>query len=400
MIKTVFYSWQSDLPIGTNRNYIEACINEAISKINRNDDYIVDLNLDRDTKGIAGTPDIVNSIFKKIDKCDIFIADISIINKLSEGRKTPNPNVLLELGYASKVLGWDKIICLFNTSYGRIEELPFNLRFRRPFAYSIDKANKNKSRKSFVDYLTKAINDIAQHLTCTGKVSPDIKYNIDGHLFTIIRQLIDFCYDYDERNASILEIYEFLKLAKVQLAEIIKNRIFLGFQILKKWDEGESEIHELFGKPLYIKTLDEETASVVVNILLRMKGMQSLSQDASIFEQQKEKAIKYKAVNGLELNPRNVEYPNRFLLLRHIKDDQYVVQEFGDFDMKDRDKLLNYYRVKPEYIIPCSDVVHKLTQEISKWIKLTGPVFSIPSFSETPIVFGKVCGTPFDGGAN
>ena len=134
MIKTVFYSWQSDLPSSTNRNYIEACINEAIYKINRNDDYIVDLNLDRDTKGIAGTPDIVNSIFKKIDKCDIFIADISIINNLSEGRKTPNPNVLLELGYASKVLGWDEIICLFNTSYGKIEELPFDLRFRRPFA--------------------------------------------------------------------------------------------------------------------------------------------------------------------------------------------------------------------------------------------------------------------------
>ena len=32
------------------------------------------------------------------------------------------------------------------------------MRFRRPFAYSIDKANKNKSRKPFVDYLSKAIN--------------------------------------------------------------------------------------------------------------------------------------------------------------------------------------------------------------------------------------------------
>ena len=64
-----------------------------------------------------------------------FIADISIINQNIDGKKTPNPNVLFELGYAVKSLGWERIVCVFNSDFGNISDLPFDLRNRRILTY-------------------------------------------------------------------------------------------------------------------------------------------------------------------------------------------------------------------------------------------------------------------------
>lgn len=72
----IFYSWQSDLPGSENRYFIQECIEKAASTM-RN---VINVEVDRDTKNELGSPDIVNTIFAKIDECDLFVADISIIN--------------------------------------------------------------------------------------------------------------------------------------------------------------------------------------------------------------------------------------------------------------------------------------------------------------------------------
>ena len=67
-MKTVFYSWQSDVFKNTNRFFIEECIKQAISEL-KNDCEIIDredFNFDKDTKGVSGSPDIVKTIFDKI----------------------------------------------------------------------------------------------------------------------------------------------------------------------------------------------------------------------------------------------------------------------------------------------------------------------------------------------
>ena len=55
------------------------------------------MSYDRDTKGNNGSPDITATIFDKIDKCVLFVCDVSIVNSNADGRKMPNPNVLVEL---------------------------------------------------------------------------------------------------------------------------------------------------------------------------------------------------------------------------------------------------------------------------------------------------------------
>jgi hypothetical protein len=71
-----------------------------------------------------------------------FVGEVSIINahfrpaKADEVRfrPTPNPNVLIELGYDARDLGWDRIICAFNAAYGDLSDLLFDIRNRRIIA--------------------------------------------------------------------------------------------------------------------------------------------------------------------------------------------------------------------------------------------------------------------------
>jgi hypothetical protein len=51
----------------------------------------------------------------------------------------PNPNVLLELGYATAKIGWDRVVLVMNEAYGRPEQLMFDLKHRRfPIVYKMN----------------------------------------------------------------------------------------------------------------------------------------------------------------------------------------------------------------------------------------------------------------------
>lgn len=145
--RTVFYSWQSDLPNKTNRGFIADALNRAIKKLQRDDTIVEaerpDLQLDRDTAGVPGSPDIAATILQKIDGCAIFIADISTLGKAGpQARATPNPNVLFELGYAWRALGDARVLLVSNVAFSGNPQhpeydLPFDLRGKRLITYML-----------------------------------------------------------------------------------------------------------------------------------------------------------------------------------------------------------------------------------------------------------------------
>ena len=155
----VFYSWQSDLPNATNRNFIEDAINKAIKSVSKAYEY--PLQLDKDTKERSGAPEIAKVIFEKIDMSMVFVADVSIVNTDTKGKKYPNPNVMLELGYALDVLGEENIILIMNTATGKSEDLPFDLRGKRIMKYEcsdkISDDEKKEVKASLVKLLTGAL---------------------------------------------------------------------------------------------------------------------------------------------------------------------------------------------------------------------------------------------------
>ena len=101
----IFYSWQSDLPGNKTKNFIRECIDEAIDVAQESE--AIEAERDEATTGTTGSPNIVTTLFSKIDNCDLFIADLSLCftEDRQNEKKSPNPNVLLELGYAVKTLG-------------------------------------------------------------------------------------------------------------------------------------------------------------------------------------------------------------------------------------------------------------------------------------------------------
>jgi hypothetical protein len=133
---TVFYSWQSDLPNNTNRGLIGEALERAIAAIGRDDTIDVVPVVDRDTFGVPGSPNIAESILEKIAAANVFVPDVTIVTPADAPRPSPNPNVLVELGFALGVLGWERIVMVMNTAFGDESHLPFDLRGHRVLSYS------------------------------------------------------------------------------------------------------------------------------------------------------------------------------------------------------------------------------------------------------------------------
>jgi hypothetical protein len=123
--------------------------------------------VDRYTAGIPGSPDIAATIFAKIDSRDAFVCDVSIINEGSANRPTPNPNVLIELGYAIKHLGWHRIVMICNVVWGPVEQLPFDLRMKRVVTYTARPGDTDRAteRRGLTGKLAGAIEEIYRHLS-------------------------------------------------------------------------------------------------------------------------------------------------------------------------------------------------------------------------------------------
>jgi len=157
MEKKIFYSWQSDLPNSTNRGFIQSCLEEAIKDLKTDQELQLEIALDRDTDGVPGSPDIGQTIFSKIDSAAVFVSDVSII-QIDSKRPSPNPNVLLELGYAFKNVGSAGVIMVMNTSFGKPELLPFDLKQKRIITYSVSEGeDKSSEKKKLVKVFSEAL---------------------------------------------------------------------------------------------------------------------------------------------------------------------------------------------------------------------------------------------------
>ena len=77
----------------------------------------------------------------------------------SSARRTPNPNVMLEYGYALHALGDGKIVGVFNEAHGSPENLPFDLAHRRwPIRFNLsDESDKDHEKKSLKGALVRAM---------------------------------------------------------------------------------------------------------------------------------------------------------------------------------------------------------------------------------------------------
>jgi hypothetical protein len=153
----IFYSWMSDGDEVLNRYFIWDCLERAIRLLNREDGIEAHVAV-RDTQGAQGAVDIVDEIFRRIDECDLVIADVTNIAPQGSGELVPNPNVMFEFGYALARKGEKALIAVANTAYGGPESLPFDINQRKIVTYKLtDRQDRPRVREQLVQALAGAI---------------------------------------------------------------------------------------------------------------------------------------------------------------------------------------------------------------------------------------------------
>lgn len=171
MPRTVFWSWQSDTSARETRDLMRDALRSALEEISASFEEAERPELDHDTKGVPGTPEIVTTILSKIEQAVVFVADITPVSKSESGKQIANPNVLIELGYAKKALGASRIILIWNTAVweSKPEDLPFDLRHRRgPISFHLpigaERELLRRTRERLSEQLADALKNIFSSL--------------------------------------------------------------------------------------------------------------------------------------------------------------------------------------------------------------------------------------------
>jgi hypothetical protein len=170
----VFYAWQSDRPERFNRYLIRFALNLAAKNIAADPTVGIRVRIDADTEGVHGHCPVTETILKKIAVCDAFVPDLTFVASTEAGKLNPNPNVMLEYGYALRARSFSVMIPIMNTAYGPAKELPFDMgHLRFPVRYDLPATAKNAERRAVRKALTEELETIIRGMIAEGAGAAD-----------------------------------------------------------------------------------------------------------------------------------------------------------------------------------------------------------------------------------
>lgn len=377
-MKNIFFSWQSDLESKTHRNYIEKCVKKSIKLLNKDEELRLFLEYDRDTLGLIGTPDITSSIFDKIKKCALFIADISNI-ATTKNRSLPNPNVLIELGYAINVLGWDKIICFFDTNTGVIEELPFDIRQKRILAYNPMQENEDKR-------IISILNDNIISLYSQGKLAnPLVDYmkgKIDKCFLDVGKKVCNLVFETASLSEGLADIKKLLEMTLDGIQQIFEKISFPAFVFLDEYESTNKLLREILKELFSSNYFDKEWTMTVLNFIdwLRICNNIVSPRDYEKFVTETDSTCsnQYAVINAHTVNPSNPHNSKIVLEVMYREGDtnRYIdphrgkvinTLEYPD-SLKSLEKIYQFNHQKIGYL---SNHFYHFIVLFSQWLDLT-----------------------------
>lgn len=367
---TIFYSWQSDLPNKDNRSFIESCIVKAVKKDKLGLEIGLTVAVDRDTKETVGTPDIAGTIFDKIAKADIFICDISIINGDYEGRKCPNPNVLLELGYAVRTIGWERIICFYNLKYGDIKNVPFDLSHRRIFCYNSDNENEKEA-------VSKALSAAIKNMIAKGLISNPLRDHMKGRIdycvLEILKQISCVLYGTVTMSDALAKVTDVLTLTEEKIVEILSaNHKVLGFFANNDLDEVKRKSENIFSVITASNVYQVEWAVVVLELVDWTRRYQYIISERAknkLYRTILEPVPHLNVISGKELNQNNPD--NSVLLLKKVGIDSGKVLYAGTMAKIDKKYLLSPWYINGIAVESFAKCLIDAIDMANKWLDET-----------------------------
>lgn len=377
-MKNIFFSWQSDLDTKTHRNYIEKCIKKAIKTLNKDEELRLYLEYDRDTMGILGSPDISNIIFEKIDKCTLFVADISNVASNSK-RLIPNPNVLIELGYAINVLGWEKIICLFDINTGKVEELPFDIRQKRVLAY--DFLQKDEEKR-IVSILSENIVSLYSQGKLANPLVDYMKGKIDKCFLDISKKICNLVFETVSMSSGLADTTELLKMNSNEIKEKLGTIVFPAFVFMDQYETTGKELREILKDLFSSNYFGKDWTKTVLNLINWLRIHQNIvslrEYKKFVLDTDENISDKFAVVSGHAINPINPPNAKIVLEVIHKQGDskKYIDPEQGKvvntLECPTMPKTLErIYRInidKAEYL---SEHIYEFIRICNEWLELT-----------------------------
>lgn len=155
----------------------------------------VSVTIDQATRGLTGSPNIPVAIMKKIKDADMVVSDITPINAGLAQKKTPNPNVLFELGFGVATLGWDRVALVFDEGVGKFPaDVPFDFDKHRAIAFGKGTEKNSNDLKVLAGILKKAIRSTLEADPCrpSATLTPEeVKHERDVATLTELFEHID-----------------------------------------------------------------------------------------------------------------------------------------------------------------------------------------------------------------
>lgn len=395
-MKNIFFSWQSDLDSKTHRNFIEKCIKKSIKSINKNEDLRIYVEYDRDTLGLLGTPDISSSIFEKISKCTLFVADISNITSNSQ-RSIPNPNVLIELGFAINVLGWEKIICFFDINTGKIENLPFDIRQKRVLAYN---SFEESEEKKIVSILNENILALYSQGKLANPLNDYMKGKIDKCILDISKKMSNLIFETVSMSEGLTDINRLLNLSLDDIRQILDNISFPAFVFLDEHDDTYELLREILKDLFASNYFGKEWTITVLNIIDWLRIYRNIVSPREymhfVVDTGNTTSDTYAVISAYAMNPSNP--PNAKIVLevfykegdtkKYIDTKQGKVintLEYPDLP-KTLESVYKFNSEKTEYL---ANHIFKFIDICEKWLDITDSefildpdIYKVGSFSQ------------------
>lgn len=166
----VFFAFQMDIDDKFGKGFIQSAIEITTQKIKKDG---IELILDYGFKNVPGTTVLIDEMLKKSRESDMVLVDLTFtssknrffgkkysflkkeihISDQAVDKKSPNPNVLLETGYAWAQKGHYRTLVVMNEAFGLTSELPVDLEgFRWGITYNLNEKN-NSQRKTIKEQL-------------------------------------------------------------------------------------------------------------------------------------------------------------------------------------------------------------------------------------------------------
>lgn len=367
----LFYSWQSDLPSAKNRNLIAFCLRKAIKQLKDEINEVSEFCVESDSRNDIGTPDLAESIFAKIEKSDILVADISLINAEGNCRPTPNPNVLLELGFASKAISWSNILCIYNCEYGKVESLPFDIRTRKPIVYNTS-GGVVEAKKMLIKAFKNQIKDIIYNRIIDKKEYLSTKRNIDLSLQSVLLDLCDLIFG---RNSPDRFHYDkLLHMSKESLINLLSHKQILGFYLYRNIEKNIKEFIEFFNDGLETYFLNEKEKRILAKLVFALRTYRDMLHSDRILDCVSSET-EYVVQSGKAMNSQNPE--GTYLLLKPLEDNKAMVIAGGTFCNTSQQEMTNTFEIMDKAVPVFAHHIHNIVTLVNDWIAITGEYFLI-----------------------